>query len=62
MKAVCEWAAGDFIDLSSPSNQSVMDLENFGSRITTKLIANKICDSNSWQEFQIRISQDSVVF
>jgi hypothetical protein len=62
MKAVCEWAAGDFIDLSSPNNQSTMHLENFGSRITAKLVANKICDSNLWQEFQIQISQDSMVF
>jgi hypothetical protein len=62
MTALCEWASGEFTDLSAPACQSAMHFDNISSRITTKLVENRFRSSESWQKLQVIVGQDVVNF
>jgi len=49
MRALCEWASGDFIDLSTPSCEAAMHLQTIRSRLLTKLVDNKFRETKSCQ-------------
>jgi hypothetical protein len=62
MRALCEWATGDFIDLSDPSCESAMHFETVRSRLLTKLMENKFRENESWQGLRVVIGNDLFMF
>jgi hypothetical protein len=57
MKALYEWSTGGFIDLSRPNSEFIVHLENIGSRIVTKLVQNKLRDSELWKQLEVNVGQ-----
>ena len=49
MRALCEWASGDFTDLSAPSCESAVHFQTVRSRLLTKLVENEFCETKSFQ-------------
>jgi hypothetical protein len=62
MRALSEWATGDFIDLSHPSCESAMHFKALHSLLLTKLVQNKFCKTVSWMALQVVVDNTLSVF
>ncbi|KAI9444417.1 hypothetical protein BJY52DRAFT_1194328 [Lactarius psammicola] len=58
MRALCEWATGDFVDLSHPGCESAMHFETLRSRLLTKLVENKFHESEPWMDLRVKVGME----
>lgn len=62
MRALCEWATGNFIDISQPSCESSRHFEVVHSRLLKKLVESKLCETESWVTLQKAVSDTQSLF
>ncbi|KAH9988507.1 hypothetical protein BJV77DRAFT_964401 [Russula vinacea] len=57
LRALCEWASGDFMDLSISSVKSALHIKTVRSRLLKKMTENEFQGTNSFEALQVAVSQ-----